>query len=701
MSLRSSFLEQRDLKVGFSKRFIFAAVVVFSMVLILLAQLVQLQVIEHENYITRADNNRLDAEPAVPARGRIFSRNGEVMADNQVTYQLSIVPTEIKNVAYTTWQLIKLANLSSDDTQRFRKNLRRSSRYEPVTLKTRLSDVELARVMTRLHHLPGVEVEKSLSRTYPHKELAGHAIGYVALIDKKDIDRVDAKQYSGTQYIGKTGVERRFETELHGSVGSELIELNALRRKLGTVEYDPPVAGTDLYMTVDLSLQQVGKQAFLDLEDPLNGAAVAIEPATGDILALVNHPNFDPSLFATGISDENNRRLKNDPNKPLFNRSVQGQYPPGSTLKPFVALAGLHYGEISSKPEYCRGFYQLPNVSHRFHDWNRGGHGAVNLNLGLAQSCDIYFYELARKLGMDRMYDMLIQFNFNRKTGVDLIGERRGLIPNTEWKRRRFQTPWYQGETLIAGIGQGYVKTTPLQLAHATATLANRGKVIAPRLVRAMQPHKKYEDYSQLNNIINTETTNEGSADTQLSPPSLIRLEPRVTHRIEIADEHWQPVVDGMISVVHGRQGTARRLGIDLPFIMAGKSGTAQVKSLGQQGERYDHENTPLKFRDHALFVAFAPIENPQIAVAVVVEHGGSGGKIAGPIAQKMIKHWLLNRPKDILHPPTRPDIQDLATAEQTMQAAQTTAITSNDISHSDHHTTHTGHTAHAGHPNH
>lgn len=645
MAIQAWFSEQRELKLGFSKRTIAAITIVIVMLGILIAQLVQLQIIEHEKYITRADNNRLDSEPAVPARGRIYSRQGELLADNQITYQLSLIPDQIDNIIDTTLQLSQLVNLTVDDARRFNKQYALGGRYRASLLKASLTERELAQITARQHRMPGVKITRNLSRIYPQGSIAGHAVGYVAPIDKDDLKKIDPHQYRGTQYIGTTGVEYHYEQRLHGLVGRELIEVNAVRRKLGTVEYDAPVAGSDLYVTIDLALQRATKQAFLDLEDPLNGAAVAIEPSTGDILALVNHPNFDPNLFATGINIDDKIALEQDDNTPQFNRSVQGQYPPGSTIKPFVALAALHYDEILPKPEYCKGFIQVGSDSRRFRDWKRSGHGPVDLNLAMAQSCDVFFYEVSRRLGIDRMHAILTQFNLGRPTGVDLTGERRGLIPNTHWKRRVYGRRWVLGETLNAGIGQGYVKTTPLQLAHATATLANRGRVIAPRLVRAIAPAPPTpEDMTTASDAAN-ETTGEPINESANASANNVReiqtLTPEIVRQIDIAPEHWQQVIDGMVAVVHGRRGTARGLSTDLDFIMAGKTGTAQVKSLAQQGDNYQHDLVELKHRDHALFVAFAPVDNPQIAVAVVVEHGGSGGKVAGPIAKTMLTHWL------------------------------------------------------------
>lgn len=627
MALQPWYSDEQAQKSGFSKRAVAAAVVVLGMLLVLILQLIQLQIIEHENYITRSDNNRLNTEPATPARGRIFSRNGLILADNHITYQLALTPNKVDDLLDTVWQLMEFVSITEEDAIQYAKNLKLGSRYSPVVLKSRLTETEIATILARQHQFPGVSIEQTLSRVYPHGSLAGHAIGYVSPIDLKDIKRVDPVQYEGTQVIGKRGIEYRYENQLHGLVGRELVEINAIGRKLNTLEYDAPVAGADLYLTIDLGLQQATKAAFEALEEPLNGAAVAIEPSTGDVLALVNHPNFDPRVFLTGTKQQKDD-LSSDENKPQFNRAVQGQYPPGSTLKPFVALAGLHYGEVQKKPEYCRGFVQVGNDPHKFRDWKRSGHGAVDLNLAMAQSCDVFFYEVSRRLGIDRMRTMLTQFNFSHKTGIDLVGEERGLIPSRPWKQRYFGQKWLLGETLIAGIGQGYVKTTPLQLAHATATLANRGTVIAPRLVRAIQP------YANLNSAT-------GNTLERKKIPQLKNLQPKIVRTIDIAPEHWQAVINGMVSVVHSRQGTAKRLGVDLPFIMAGKTGTAQVKALAQRGDNYQHELEELKHRDHALFIAFAPVENPKIAVAVIVEHGGSGGKIAGPIARTMVTHWL------------------------------------------------------------
>jgi penicillin-binding protein 2 len=482
-------------------------------------------------------------------------------------------------------------------------------------LRFHLSDDEVARFAINRHRFPGVDIVAGLSRHYPHGPLAVHAVGYVGRIDERDLQRIDASDYSGTTHIGKVGIEKTYEEVLHGTVGYRQVETNAEGRILRTLVRTPPVPGENLYLTMDAELQSVAEQAF----EGKAGAAIAIDPSNGDILAFVSQPTYDPNLFVNGIDTETYRALRDDAKQPLFNRALRGQYPPGSTLKPFVALGGLEQGITSEHADtYCPGFYRLPGKARKYRDWKRGGHGTVDLNIAIAQSCDVYFYDLALSMGIDRLHGFLALFGFGERTGIDITGELPGLMPSRQWKRAARNLPWFPGETLITGIGQGFVLTTPIQLASATATLSEYGRHFKPHIVASTQQYD----------------------DIELTP---VPVEPLADTPVEDL-HHWSSVIDAMREVVHGKRGTARKVGEGSKFEFAGKTGTAQVFGLKQE-EKYEADKLAKELHDHSLFIAFAPIDKPRIAVAVVVEHGGSGSAVAAPIARIILDQYLLEKP--------------------------------------------------------
>ncbi|MCW8947967.1 MAG: penicillin-binding protein 2, partial [Sedimenticola sp.] len=505
----------------------------------------------------------------------------------------------------------QLIPISENDIKRFRRLKSHQRRFESIPIRVQLTDEEVARFAVNRHLFPGVDIHAKLLRDYPKKDVTAHILGYVGRINKKELQIIDNSSYSGTTHIGKNGVEKYYEEALHGEVGLQQVEVNALGRVIRVLENTPPVPGMDLHLTLDSALQEVALRAFG--ED--NGAAVAINPENGDILAMVSKPGFDPNLFVEGISSADYHALQTSEDNPLFNRAIRGQYPPGSTIKPFIGLAGLESGVISAtQKKFCPGFFQLPNHSHKYRDWKKTGHGSVDLYDAITQSCDVYYYDLALQMGIDKLTEYLAPFGFGEKTGVDITGELGGLLPSREWKKNAKKQPWYPGETLITGIGQGYFLTTPLQLASATATLSSRGKRLQPRIVKAIQ--------------------RKGDA----SPIE----QPIIPHeRVSIQSEaNWDTMRDAMLQVTEGLRGTARNIRNE-NYHIAGKTGTAQVFTIKQE-EKYDEDKIDKKMRDHALFMAFAPAEKPKIAVAIIIENGGHGGSVAAPIAKAIMDYYLL-----------------------------------------------------------
>lgn len=592
-------------------RLLFAAI--FSLLLFIgvTVRLVVLQVVEYEHFDSLSNKNRVDIEPLPPQRGLIFDRNGVVLAENMPTFTLELVPEKVPNMAETIEALTELLGLTGEDLEKFRERLKQQRSFEQVTLRYQLTEEEVARFSINRHRFPGVDVVGRLIRHYPQGPLFAHAVGYVGRINQQDLLVIDQQNYKGTMQIGKTGIEKQYEDLLHGTVGYRQVETNVQGRTVRELRSVASQPGKDLYLHLDIGLQRTAVEALAGY----NGSVVAMDPRNGGVLAMVSQPDFDPNLFVSGISIKDYAELRDSPERPLYDRALRGHYPPGSTLKPFVALAGLELGVVTEHTKtYCPGWYSLPGHSHRYRCWKHSGHGHMDAIDAMAQSCDVYFYDLAHALGIDRMHTFLDMFGFGRKTGVDIPNESGGLLPSSQWKRNSRNQAWFPGETLIAGIGQGFNQTTPLQLAHATSILAMRGTVNKPTLVRASRTS--------------------GQEELQLMP-----TEQPETLPMQDAN-NWQLVVDSMIEVVHGQRGTARHITEKMPFRMAGKTGTAQVFGIAQD-EKYDAETLEKKLHDHALFVAFAPADNPEFAVAVVVENGGSGSKVAAPIAQKMIEEYF------------------------------------------------------------
>lgn len=599
----------------FTARAVTALVCVVILMLAVALRLVYLQIISHEHFATLSESNRVNIVPVPPTRGLIYDRKGVLLAQNTPSFSLELVPEQTGDLDATLAALGEIVALEPDDLDAFKQRLRQRHPYEGIPLRLRLSEDEVARFAVNRYRFPGVDVRARLARDYPLGELAVHAVGYVGRINEAELKVLDASNYRGSSYVGKTGVEKFYEAALHGTVGYQHEETNAVGRVLRVLERRLPTPGQNLYLTLDLDLQQVAELALTGKR----GAVVAIAPKSGEVLVLASLPGYDPGMFVNGISSADYKALQADIDQPLFNRALHGQYPPGSTVKPMVALAGLEYNEVTpSTSTFCPGWFSLPGDSHRYRDWKREGHGTVNARLAIMHSCDVYFYDLARTLGIDRMHRYLGHFGLGAKTGIDLPAEFSGLLPSRDWKRKARNQAWFPGETLITGIGQGFMLATPLQLAEATATLANRGDRMRAHILRATQPPDTRE----------------------------LEMQP-VVHagQVPVASAaNWDTVIDAMRDVVHAPGGTAQGVSRGIAYQMAGKTGTAQVFGL-KQNEKYKASEVAERLRDHALFIAFAPVEDPEIAVAVVVENGGSGSGEAAPIARAVLDRYFANKP--------------------------------------------------------
>jgi penicillin-binding protein 2 len=617
--LKDHWAEQRL----FARRIVAATIVIVVLVAALGARLFYLQVVKYEYFTDLSQGNRIRIDPLPPSRGLILDRSGDLLATNRPAYQLELVREQTPDVEDTLARLVQIGLLPAEDLERAQRAIRTRRSFDVVPVRLQLSEEELARFAVNRPDFPGVDVRPRLTRYYPKSGTGVHAIGYVGSISEQDQERIDVANYAGTTLIGKLGVERAYEEELHGETGYQQLLVNAQGRRVERVGLSTPeltrrvpVAGNDLYLSVDARVQQVAEEALAGQR----AAVVAIDPRNGDIVAFVSTPTFDPNGFARGLSHAEYDALANDIDVPLYDRALRGVYPPGSTIKPLVALAALQYGV--AKPEarrVCRGAFQLPGSSHRYRDWKKEGHGSVDMHSAIAVSCDVYFYGVSADLGIDRMHDFLTQFGLGAKVGIDIAGERAGLVPSTAWKRSAFEKReaqvWFPGETVIAGIGQGYMLATPLQLAHAAATVAMRGQRFRPRLVRAIR---------------------------DATTGKVRELPPEALPPVQVDDpRYWDVVIGGMVGVTNDPSGTARRSQLGAPYKIAGKTGTAQVFSVGQT-EKYNEKDVAERLRDHALFVAFAPADDPKLAVAVLVENGRSGSGTAAPIARKIFDAYLL-----------------------------------------------------------
>ncbi len=607
--LKNPKLEERYFKV----RVYFTAFFVAAFIAMLGLRLFYLQITSNEHYATLSQENRVRVVPVPPTRGLIYDRNLKLLANNKPSYQIEITPVQVEDVQQVVKDLAEFIELEEHHLKKFFDDIKGKQTFQSTPLKLNLSEEEVARFSVNRHRFPGVEITARANRFYPLSGISTHALGYVGRINAQEVLRVDKQNYSGTTHIGKLGIEKRYEDILHGEVGYEHIEINAQGRRLRVLETVASTPGSDLILSIDAELQEVAQQQLGDR----NGSVVAMDPVTGEVLAFVSTPTFDPNLFVNGISRAKYSLLRDDPDRPLFNRALTGQYPPGSTIKPIIALAGLHYGVTwADETMYAGPFYKLPGHKRKYRDWKKGGHGKVDMYKAIAQSCDVYFYTLATELGIDRMAEFLTYFNLGNRTQLDTWGEAKGLVPTQDWKRGVHGQPWYPGETVITGIGQGYMLTTPLQLAVATSAIAMRGQGVQPRFLRAI---RKQGDVKEMTNAT-------------------------AMPYIEVQNDHyWDQIISAMVDVVHKPNGTANRIGRKAKYKIAGKTGTAQVFGLAED-EEYEEENIAEKLRDHGLFIAFAPVDDPKIAVAVIVENGGSGSSAAAPIARVVLDNYLLSK---------------------------------------------------------
>lgn len=604
----------------FFGRVLFAAIAAVLLLLAVGARLFLLQVVRHDYYVDLSQGNRVRLEPLPPDRGLMYDRHGVVIAENTPAYTLELTPEQVPDVGDTLRRLAAIGLVEQDQVAALERLIRSGRKFEAVPLRLSLSDADIATFAVRQFEFPGVEIQTRLARWYPYREAGVHALGYVAAISEDDLKRIDRDQYAGLSVIGKIGLEGSYEQELHGNAGYRQVLVNAQGRRVdrlggGTValETRSPRAGNDLFLGLDIRVQRVAEEAMAGHR----GAAVAIEPDTGDVVAFVSVPTFDPNKFTRGISGREYAALRDDLDKPLLNRALKGAYPPGSTVKPLMALAGLEYGVIDpNSARFCRGFYTLPGSAHPYRDWRKEGHGMVDMRKAIQTSCDVYFYGLAEILGIERVHDALVGLGLGKPTGIDVGGELPGLVPSPEWKQQRYKQAWFPGETVIVGIGQGYLLATPLQLAHAAAVVAGHGRNFRPRLVTAVR-----------------------DATTGV----VRKLPPVAEPTVELKDSSaWDVVVEGMERVTEPG-GTASVVARGAPYKIAAKTGTAQVFSLGVN-EKYVASQVSERLRDHALFIAFAPADNPKLAIAVLVENGGHGGSVAAPVARRIFDAFLLGK---------------------------------------------------------
>jgi penicillin-binding protein 2 len=607
--------DPREEKALFDRRAWIGFLIISFFMLALLSRYLWLQVYSFESFSTRSENNRVSVRPVVPNRGLIYDRRGRVIAENRPAYRLEITPEKVAGkgagVEAVLDELASLITISDDHRESFEKSRRHYRVFDSIPLKFDLSEREVARFAVNRHRFEGVDVVPYLSRYYPYGELLTHVLGYTGRLDANDVASVDEGNYRGTHSIGKIGVEKFWEKELHGTSGFERVETNARGRVLNVLGREDAIPGTDIVLSIDVAVQRAAWDALGDRP----GAVVAIDPTDGSLIALVSKPGYDPNAFVHGIGQQAYQDILDAPGRPLFNRALKGGYEPGSTLKPFVALAGLELDLITPEQRvFSNGAFYIDGYSRPYRDWKDMGHGWVNLDSALEQSVNTYFYQLAMDMGIDRMHDYLAQFGFGEPTGIDVPGEGKGILPSREWKRSTHEEPWYPGETVIAGIGQGFNVVTPLQLANAVATLVNGGTRYSPRLLLATKP-----------------------AGVERAK----RIDAPVELQVPVNDpQDWQAVLDGMDKVVNGLHGTAKAIAVGSKYRIGGKTGTAQVYKLGKD-KNYREDELPVHLRDHAWFIAFAPVDAPRIAIAVVAEHGGAGSKAAAPVARLTLDAWL------------------------------------------------------------
>lgn len=607
----------------FAHRIIILGLLIFLGLAVLILRYSYLQVVAHDKYKTQANNNRTKLISSPPSRGYIYDRNGILLADNQPVFTAMLNPDETEDPEHTLTLLAPIFNLSDEDIINILARLKQSKKNDPVTIKIDVTDAQLAQFSERQPFFHGVTIESKLTRTYPYDELFAHVIGYVGRINDKESKEIDKERYGGTDLIGKIGIEAFYEDILLGQPGHRAVETDAHGNILRQLDTKAPVSGNDITLSLDYGLQMVAQQQLAGRR----GAIVALDPQTGDVLAFVSNPSYDPNPFISGISFKDYGELREDPDQPLYNRALQGMYPPGSTIKPFEAMGGLHYGlRTWNTTIFDPGYFSLPGNSHRFRDWKKGGHGTVNMAKSIIMSVDTYYYKLAYEMGIQRLHDWMVRFGFGEKTGIDLPNEKPGIMPSPQWKKDSYDTDWLPGETISVSIGQGYFLATPLQIAKATAITANKGYRITPHLLK----------------------NSKGAA------PVTIIKKPDGKLDYDGADEDWTRMQETMENVV--KQGTGRRI-YTSDYRIAGKTGTAQVKSIAQ-GQSYNKAALDKRHWDHAWFNGFAPVDNPQIALSVLVENGGGGSVVAAPIGRALFDYWVMQRHTDPILPPTNSELK-------------------------------------------
>jgi penicillin-binding protein 2 len=606
---------QQEKRIYRSRVWISVGIVIFFM-LLLVSRYAYLQLFNYEAFSTASDQNRIRLQPLPPARGYIYDRNGVLLADNYPVFTATLSRADVKDIDQTLKRLRPILDLTDEDIERFQSRIKTARKTERVSIKLNLNENDIARFSEIKHQFPGVNIETQMTRYYPHGDLFAHVIGYVGRINDKELKSIDKDLYAGTNLIGKIGVEKSYEKLLHGVPGNESVEADAFGNVLRHLGRKDPVRGNDLFLSLDYGLQVVASEQLAGRR----GAIVAMNPKTGEILALVSSPSFNPNLFVTGISTKDYSFLRDNLDQPLYNRAVQGVYPPGSTIKPMFALGGIHYGYVDwdttiSDP----GYFSLPGDSHRFRDHKKSGHGSVDMHKAQVVSCDTYFYVLSYRMGIEKMNTWMRQFGFGEKTGVDLPSESSGLYPNPEWKMRTRKAKWSRGETISVSIGQGAFTATPLQLAMATAITANHGNKVVPHVLRESRGAKPFKVHNGTHGKID----------------------------FNGQEEDWFKIRDAMVDVI--QSGTGRGIKGGLQYNIAGKTGTAQVKSIAQ-GKRYNEALLTDRQLDHGLFVGFAPAENPEIAIAVILENG-RGGSAATALARPVFDYWLLHKDKNPIRP--------------------------------------------------
>ncbi|MEQ1410306.1 penicillin-binding protein 2 [Acinetobacter indicus] len=606
---------QQEKRIFRNRVFISIGLVSFFL-LLLVVRYAYLQISSFDEFATASDKNRIRLQPLAPARGYIYDRNGVLLADNYPVFTATLSRADVEDIDATIERLTPILELTEEDIERFQSRIKTARKTERVSIKLNLNETDIARFSEVKFQFPGVNIETQMTRYYPHGELFAHVIGYVGRINDKELKEIDKDAYAGTNLIGKIGVEKSYEHLLHGVPGNESVEADAHGNVLRHLGRKDPVRGNDLYLSLDYGLQVVASEQLAGRR----GAIVALDPRTGEILALVSSPSFNPNLFVTGISHTNYAALRDNIDQPLYNRAVQGVYPPGSTIKPMFGLGGIHYGLVDwSTAIQDYGYFTLPGDSHRFRDHKKSGHGIVNMHTAQVVSCDTYFYVLSYRMGIEKMNDWMRQFGFSERTGVDLPSESTGLYPSPEWKMRTRNAKWMRGETISVSIGQGAFTATPLQLAMATAITANQGFKVTPHVLRESRGARPFKVHNGTNGRIEFNGT----------------------------DEDWIKMRDAMVDVI--QSGTGKGIKSGLQYSIAGKTGTAQVKSIAQ-GKRYNEALLTDRQLDHGLFVGFAPAEKPEIAIAVILENG-RGGSAATALARPILDYWLLNKDKNPIRP--------------------------------------------------